>query len=1599
MACNTLKNISEHFINNSLVGDRRTISPQDYSAVENETNRLQKLLEDKYGVSDQFFKLIIAQKPTVSLRGDFTTFRIEYNAEAFKKLDTVVDNFNVEELKKEADANGQLSLFSNRVKQANIILENTYNGEVYDTKEELEAAKREDRNDLAFAAPTSQGSLTNYASIIDYKKTVLKGVEKRISNTEAKRKYDKSPEIKLDLAKLKDLKLKLEGDLYDLHNDPDIFEKTMSIFNKDISLIDNILSTRETPSVDNIHFAEDIINYFDVITDYSSTNTDNDFVDVKNISSIDPSIKEGLNKLRSKVLEQKTKLQTAKEAYLIKAIDESQKLKSMFPNKQLEEIKEMLLSPKKDISLISLLFGTVEEDFSGNETLLASLVRKELEDSRNKNKSFASGLIQSINFLQDPVKKKLITMGYGLSIKGLNSLVSEVNYDLFYQKTNKGNKTGRLVNKFSHTWFSSIISFNRNNNDAIKEAFLNQDYAAVNQALVDKYHWLNDNTDFIQIGKLPEIISNPEFSHYSASFKIAEADQYKKDLIAKIGQYEYNKIVQLQTEYIEDYNLLIREELSTVLSSHGVTSPGDLPQEAIDNFNKFAKRHSPFEFINSHNSGQEGRVDYTTGTLGAQYQSHLKFNTYIPKEKVQRVGPDTSTYTVDSDYYDKDFSRIEQDDDLRQFWETMSEAAIYMNSTLSDANTTLGHNSLPMMKQSTTDLLLNKNTGLLNKSGAILRETGQTLKDLVSASKSNIISDDVSEVSKGAMETIQSDVNARHKVVMMQLSTLLNRDLSGKAKIDLSKSSVEVQKIFERVTNKTTQEIINDHGTAVSPNILKEYLTNQVMEEQTFNLPVMMRAYLDMVSEYKAQKEALPEISIYKGLYDGLKMEKKNSKLLGVSIPSISNIRDMISRNRNKTGLEDKRWMAQLRMKSWVNKNVKGVTDKESWGKLGGVNYTAEEKKFKKAAEEYLNSLNTRLANTTDPDEHTQISTEIDEVKDSIDNLGKVYALSAIYETLVNRASVFVGLGFNFKAQVANRFQGWWQGMINDTGRYWPQGAFYSANAFINRKGLRRIPGAHSYRNEIKKTRLLIEKLNTLQDATNELDRAKRDSGIRGKTKMLNPYYLIEYTEWHNQVPQILSILSGQSIVDKTGRSVPIFNGSGFPAFNIEKGQLVLKPEFDTEDNRASWVNFSNQESSDLKTKISHTIATLNGDYSKTGGTFAKRSAVGRTLMMFKTWLPKQVLLRFGLNQTDLALGIKDFDGAYSGGLKSPKTRTATAALLTGAIATSATMGLGLGFAIPMGLGLVGYSTWTNYKARKDGENLETMKQLGLAGKALLRKGLGLPINSLLGKNLIKDQDFSSLNLTDNEKQNFQFIVNELTGLLYLTLMKVMMKSMSGDDEEDEPKTINGQPNPYYGKSQKSKSEKSFYNLMENNITRLIGDATLLLNPNETFKTMFHPAGAESWFTKIEGISDGLKRTLITGDDTLATGPNAGKSKLGQSLKSASMPGIFNEWTQGDFGSFGFSKQMEEDQNPGEVMDAWFKSDYAADKKEISGERADKRVELTEYWNKEFDYNNLSEEDKVLVEPLVKKMVNQELDAELPLDIRGYYDENQKKLE
>lgn len=1596
MACNTLKNATEYLKEKNLLGGLRSVSPEDYNAVEQEIKDLEKLFKEKYGIVDSFFDLKMVQTPTIARDGKFTNFRLDFNPKAFQKLDIAVVNYNTAYMAENFKQGDQFTLFKPSDAQAHV--DNVYKGDLYPSQQHKQAAIEQDNQDMAFmpvmtGVPLTNGFATNITNAISFKETLLKNINKRLGMAQVKRKTDKSPEVKKEIAKLNDLKTKIEKDINDLKDDPNLVDKMFSIFNKDIAIVSHLLTTG-TPSIDNIHYAEDILSYFEVITDYSSSNNDNHLVDVSDINNIDPEVIKSLDKLKAFVTAQKTALHKAKESYLLKAIDKSEKLKTLFPDSQLEEIKEILLSPQKDISLISLLFGTVEEDFSGNETLLSSIIRDRLEKTRNKTKTEASTLIQKINALQDQVKEKLIEMGYGLSIKGLNSLVSEVNYDLFYQKTSKGNKTGRLVSKFSQKWYQDVMSFMSNNSAIFRDAVNNRDGEAANTSLLHKYTWLSEKTDLIELGKLPEIVSNPEFASFSSYFNIAEAQTYKKELIGKIGQYEYTKLVEHQTELLEDYMAAIKEELTQLLDKEGVTTPADLSYEAINHFNIFAKRRNPFDLIVSHKSGQMGRVDYVAGNTSSQYQSHIRYNTYIPKRQLDIVDMDGMPMTMESEYFDKDFDKIEAEPTLLEFWEVLSDATGMMNSTLSDTNVSLGHYSLLRMGQSTTDILLNKETSLLNKTTHLLKETGQSLKGLLSTKDRKVDVDSISEVNKSQIKTIQDEVNKRYEVVLMRLSTANNMVFRKKTLIELKTVNQETKEILENITGKDITSLINTYGERMSPYALKEYLTNQVMEEQTFNLPLMMRAYLDMVSEYKAQKDALPEISIFKGLYDEIQVAKQDSKV-GQNLPSI---RQIIDRKTRKAGIEDKRWMSQLRMKTWINKNVKGISEPEVWGRLGMKNLNSKEKEFKKDAEEYLKLLKAELENTDSPEEQANLASEITEVEYALENLGEVVALSAMYENLINRLPIFVGLGYNIKTQVVNRFQGWWQGMINDTGRYWPKGAFYAANAFINRKGARRLPGMSSYRNEINKTKLLVEKLNVLQDATNEIDRAKRDSGIRGKMKVLDPFYLVEYVEWHNQVPQILSMLSGMTIKDKQGKEYPIFDGNGLPAYTIVNGQLVLKPEFDTPSNRETWVDFSDDVSSDNKSRITKTIAILNGDYSKTGTTFVKKSAVGRTLMMFKTWLPKQIKMRYGSNQTDLDLGQGSYDGAYTGALKTNKSRTGASALIGAEVALLSTMTLGLVFGGVMAGGLLVNTIYKNRKASKDGENLETMKQLSLAGQALVKKFIGLPINTVSGKNLIKSQDFSSLGLTKAEEENFHFIVNETVGLLYLTLVKVAIKAMFGDDEEDEPKTINGQPNPYYFKKRQSEEEKAFGILMENQITRLISDVSLYMSPEGLYTITMNPAGIDSWFKNVVKISDGLSRK-VQGNDELETGPNQGKSKFWVSTRETLLPGIFNEWVDGDFDSFGYKKQSKKDFNPGELQDYWFKSDYAKDRKTIKAERATAKEELQEYWEKEFKYEELSADDKVIIDPIIEKLIREELNATHPLDIRGNYDENQERIE
>lgn len=1548
------------------------------------------------------------------------------------------------------------------------ITQNTYNGQIYNSKEDLNRDKNEG-DQLSLFNPTTTVA-TNYSSVIDFKNVVLKEVEKRLKDAQQRSRTNKSAKLKQEVRELSTLKKKIDKDISDLINDPDIFERTMSIFNKDIAFMKSLIAT---PTLENLHLAQTYIDYFKSISNYSGTNIENTFiVDTSNPNLIDSDVRKELDKLTVDVQNAEGKMVQAKKDYLLEIIDDSDVLKTMFGN-DAEEIRDIILAidkntkeqTQKDLDKFSKYILSADTSM-GTKDLLGQLIVNVLKEKKASTKVEANQFIQAISNIEDKVKQELSKLGFGVTyfskLPLLGKHISEVSYDLFYQKTSKGNKTGRLIGKFAHKWFHDVSRFLRNSIEEFDSAIANGDILKANQVLSEKYNWLNDRVDFIEIGKLPEVINNPNFSMFSQYFNQAESAQYSADLKAKIGEYEYRKLVQQQITFLEQYTYNLTEDLNELMQDHQVSSPAQLPIDVVHQYNISAKRKNPFEFIASHNSGQQGRVDYIIGQTGNQYQSLINYNTYIPKQQMQSYNAITNQVsTVDSGYYDANFNTVESNPTLLEFWETMSEATEWMNNNLNDANTPLSHNSMLRMEKSFVDVLLSKNTGILNKAIFLKKSTASFLKGLFTKPIRNISKSELDKVALRNIETLEGPVNNRFNTILMALSNALGTKITSSTNIDLNNLTPKALDIIQKVTELPINTLKAQYGDTFNVGVLREALTNQVMEEQTFNLPVMLRAYLDATGTYKAQKEALPMVNILKDLYEDIKAETpQTNKIVAKTQSAIAKY----TGRKQAPNLQNKRVNAEQRMNYWVDKAVKNrgednMSDAQYyWGKLGKV-FTAEEKLFLKQAKEYLKQLEDNLVTAEDAvtnfnpnavtptskslteleEERDTIKNEIDHIQHIIDNTGHYFALSAVYDTVASRLTIFKGLAWNIKAQMMNRLQGLHSALIHDTGRFWTQGNIFPAMAFVNRKGARYIPGMHTYKQEVRKAKLLIEMLGILQDATNELDRAKNNSGLRGWTKKANPFYLTEYVEWHNQTPMVLAMLMDQyiespTLKDEAGNAIkiPIFNSEtkniklqgggiytmeyGFPAYNVEKGKLVLKSDFVSEENKNTWMNFSTKEGTAVYNKIDVALAQMNGDYRKDAAIYAKKGAFGRSMLTFKSWVGMNYYVRFARDTTSLNLGIKDFDGAYTGALKTGKTSVAGsvgigAILGLGAIVAGGTAVVGAGIAA----GVIGYGAWKAIKYKKaTGEDAKTMLQLIAVGQALVKKGIGVPVNLVSGKNIVKAHTFNELNLSAEEKQNLHMIINEVTNLAIGMLLFIMYKSFFGDDEEKEPKTmidpITGATvaNPNFGKKKRTDLEQGINNLIENQLTEFLQSATLYTNPMTSWELFTSPASVDGWFKSGKDISEAFIKTFFTGPN-LESGPNEGKNRILVAGVKGTLPGILGEYLLHEKDdevtpyAFGFGNSMKTEYQKNDLIDYWYVSDYKKDRADFKTQRKEYKKERLKYWEKEYEpFLEKYKNDPFMLDALEKEMTNlaaQEVEAALPYPNRALYNDYQTKKE
>lgn len=1413
----------------------------------------------------------------------------------------------------------------------------------------------------------------DFSVLIDYKKLMKARVDSLVQTLTAQYSHSKDVDTRQKLNEMRKIQSKIEGDLGSLMSPATIFEDTLQFIERDLSTIDTLLGNS---NITNLQTAEKMISFYQTISDYTLANKGNNpFIDIaaaydeKGDLLLDQDITEVLDELSKKIQQKKNNLDAAKQSYLKAIVDKAPYIQNMFPGLD----SDSMLDEIPDIGIVSKTFLSIDKTFAGNDSLLSQLIRVEFELSRGRNKGYVGELIGKLNAIVPRVQKKLPKVS---GILG-TGLLSENDWNGFYQKDSSGLKTGRIIDKFSNTWFRSYRDAMDSFNNARISATKLKDWNKVNKSFTDKYKWINNNANFFDVTRLPEVIENPEFSDFKEYFNTEEAESYKAKVISEIGQFYYDRLLVRQLESLREFKNWRTETVQAALIDHGATSISSLPHAIKYNLNISIVRNSPFELMESHNNN--GTSEIEVGSF--QYPSMVKNIEFYPKETISKfVKSSNRVQEVSSGYYDENFKNIEQDKDLSDFWEILEESTHYMNMTLADAESMIKHGSLPSMKKSFAEILIDPHSGMSGKAILIRDNLKRWLSSQFTVNTENDKNaDDFDKINKAQFKSNEIEINQR-----VQLETLKINRIAG---IDISKIKIKngipesVQKELRRISGQNDVSNITD-----IPGFIKSHITDQVLNEQTLNLPVLLRAYLEMTAEYKAQKESLPQLSIIQEFYNGIKRDTTNSSKKGAT--QLENvIIKAYNALTNQKSLSQERINAQQRMNYWFNKNILGNTDTAMWLNMGKRDFWLVSS-FDKIEKELRKEMKLQLENPALSEEEKK------EIMQDIARLGNNFALSAIYEALVNKFQVFQGLAYNIKSNIVNRFQGWFQGMAYDNGQLWTEGNFQTSTGFTSRRVSRFLPGMKEYARQIDITKLLIDQMGILQDATNEIDRARNTSGVVGAAKKLSPFYITEYTEWNNQAPQILAILMDKEIIDNEGNPHKIFDGRTFSAYDIKNGKLVLKPEFDNPENKSEWLEFDNDNATNTKNFISSVISLINGDYSKTGSIYAKKTSMGKTLMMFKTWLPNAIYNRFaGLfdidGQTNLMLQKENFKGIYA-------SQRASTGAITGAITGTLAAGLP-GALIGGALGAVG-GAWVNKKQRGSlGLDMSIAKDAAAVGQAVLKKMIGMPVNFVSGREIVKNHQLGNMATTPEDLQRLKSITAELAVLMTMILFKIAVKGLLGPNDEDEPKTymLDGekQQNPYYPGKLQSDREKQMHNVLENEVTRIINDLTLYTNPSAMFDNISRVA-LVGIFEDIKKVSEAYVK-YSQGLDKIQTGPNAGESRLWNTTLSATAPGLF----QGPL-TLGFEKSMETEYEKGEYLDDLFYSDYKKDKKVMKSDKTATKSQLVNEMQNEYDYANQSPETRLELDDIIDKEVKEILKNNNSFQInRLMYDEDQMLIE
>lgn len=1357
----------------------------------------------------------------------------------------------------------------------------------------------------------------NYQLMIDAKLKLKEDYEKKRDLIKNKKR---TKENLLQSEQMRDVIAKLSNDLTELQKPGEHLDLFLDSAMKDIS---NIRKLLEYPTIDNIESAKKYIQVVEMMfSNEEGKFLEENMIDIKTNA---PEVWEKLAKVQGDlailvgekdIKVRETIFNTIKE--YLKNKDEDVKWDETHLNEEVKRLYNNQMSNAREATVgesirkngnVDMVFSQVTMlDTDEENNILMSVLYKVYADALAMTNIQETR--EKLSNMRIELEKEMISSGY----KTGSGLDVKADYTPFLKDDDT---THQLIGKYNKNWGVFTRSIKKEQEKVSRTLYRNDRTKDENEAIKKHFEKVVENANILDVNKIPEIIDSGEFfDEGTFSTSLQEAEDYKAEVIAQIGQREYDKLVARQIEKIHAFNIYVQSREARLRDRYKLgpndTLLGNIPELILNAHLHYIYSKSPFQFAANYQVKGTNIISKPYFKDGTQHTvdnapADFEYVEYFPKDTMV----DTKDGGRESMYFDESFNAIENGPAIfKEAWDLMADLVEYNNNNGFNSNPdSLAEYSLASQAKRVEELP----TRFLNF------------------------------FTKGFLKNMLNGLHGVHEY--FATSKYKDPDVDRQIAGQLVNIDQEIQSLYNRMIkgyrdpSANTQKAVRIEAKQI------------VMARQENDLIENLLGTTEITEKFKAKKEIESKAVFIKDTLDtvkdrqGIKSIVKyfNEKKL-YQINNRANFNELkgagktFSFSRTQRGRFFTQYERELRAHANDTLDKIGEIEKQVHSEIKTVQSSAPD--FASMSKEDADKARIKWVSDIDKKkvELIKLQKDRDDLNAYLESGGMVVTPGSIVEALFMKSARFVAFSINASAQITNMMNAKITAREVDGRKgFWDAGVYHEALSF-SRKWKRAIANEQE-KKEIKTGELLLQRLKLFQNSTNEIFKIEKSSARTSLEAVLeNPMNFVSEVEKTIQRPQIFALFTTINVeaLDPTKASVPMFDASTgtFPAFTSDsKGGLILKPEFDTPANRETFLLNNNQRYANLfgdAGKVPKALAFINGDYRDSSSYLYERTIGGALLGMFKRWTIQTLSKKYGtLNRLQ-----KNGQMSKAGGIL----------FLTGGAFAFATGSI----AWPIGvlvstMVLVGTSGLSPLKAQLEEDrkklthaiilsrlaNINYKQQSKSAVNVIiasLAQTLGSIVDPFTRKAFLNSDKIKQLMKVDSRKddgtsmtaeeqreveEDMYFLTTSLAATLKFTVLRALVLAiLAPDDDEDEEykemvqsgnKNFFSPKDKFFHRFVKHPSTTLYYSL-ENMLSGFTTDVNLMTQPEGLFRQddLFGQA-------KFGRIAEAINSSF-QGDTRLKSGDNEGDLRITNEIFKYYTPSMMKDGM-----SFGFGSKSKRD--------------------------------------------------------------------------------------